>query len=80
MNRWPSNSSEFNPFDNSIWDNISKHMKYENVKKFNDLRRKIEKAMKKVDINHVRDVIIVFFSRVHSVENHNGEPIFDDHT
>ena len=55
-------------------------MKYESVKKFNDLRREVEKAMKKVDVDYVRDVIRVFLSRVRSVENHNGEPIFDDHT
>ena len=55
-------------------------MKYENVKKFNDLRRKVEKAMKKVDVNYVRDVISIFLSRVRSVEHHNGELIFDEHT
>ena len=55
-------------------------MKYGNVKKVNDLRREVEKAMKKVDINYVRDVISVFLSRVRSVENHNGELIFDEHT
>ena len=48
-------------------------MKYGNVKKFNDLRWEVEKAMKKVDVNYVRDVISVFLSWVHSVENHNGE-------
>ena len=55
-------------------------MKYENVKNFNDLRREVEKAMKKVDVNYVRDVISVSLSRVCSVENHNGELIFDEHT
>ena len=48
--------------------------------KFNDLRREIEKAIKKVNVNYVRDMISVFPSRVRSVESHNGEPIFDDHT
>ena len=48
--------------------------------KFNDLRREVEKATKKVDVNYVRDVIIVFVSRIRSVENHNGEPIFGDDT
>ena len=78
--RWPPNSPELNLLDYSIWDNVSKHVKYGNVKKFNDLRRKVEKAIKKVDVNYVRDVISVFLSRVHSVENHNGELIFDEHT
>ena len=55
-------------------------MKYGNVKKFNDLHREVEKAIKKVDVSYVRDVISVFRSRVRSVENHNGEPIFDEHT
>ena len=78
--RWPPNSPELNPLDYSIWDNISKHVKYGNVKKFNDIRREVEKAMKQVDVDYVRDVISVFLSRVHSIENHNGELIFDEHT
>ena len=45
--RWPPNSPELNPLDYSIWDNISKHIKYGNVKKFNDLCRELEKAIKK---------------------------------
>ena len=79
-NRWPPNSSELNPLDYSFWNNISKHVKYGNVKKFNDLHRKVEKAIKKVEVNYVWDVINVFLSRVRSVENHNGELIFDEHT
>ena len=71
--RWPPSSPELNPLDYSIWDNG-------NVKKFNDLRREVEKAMKKVDVNYVRDVVSVFLSRVRSIENHNGELIFDEHT
>ena len=55
-------------------------MKYGNVKKIDDLRREVEKAMKKVDVNYVRDVISVFLSRVRSVENHNSEQIFNEHT
>ena len=42
--RWPPNSPELNPLDHSIWDNISKHMKYGNVRKFNDLRWEVEKS------------------------------------
>ena len=78
--RWPPSSPELNPLDYSIWDNISKHVKYGNVKKFNDLRPEVEKTIKKVNVNYVRDMISVFLSRVRSVENHNGEPIFDEHT
>ena len=55
-------------------------MKYGNVKKFNDLRREVEKAMEKVDVNYVRDVISVFLSRLGSVGNHNGELLLDEHT
>ena len=78
--RWPLNSPELNPLDYSIWGNISKHVKYGNMKKFNDLRREVEKANKNVDVNYVRDVTCVFPSRVRSVENHNGELLFDEHT
>ena len=55
-------------------------MKYGKVKKFNDLPREVEKAIQKVDVNYVRDVMSVFLSRVRSVENHNSELIFDEHT
>ena len=78
--RWPPNSPKLNLLDCSICNNISKHVKYGNVKKFNDLRREVEKAMKKVDVNYVWDVISVSFSRAHSVENHNGELTFNEHT
>lgn len=77
---WPPNSPELNPLDYSIWDNISNHVEYQKVKTINDLRREIEKAIKKVDVNYVRVVIDAFLRRVRSVEKHNGELIFDEHS
>ena len=41
--RWSPNSPELNPLDYSIRNNISKHVQYGYVKKFNDLRREFEK-------------------------------------
>ena len=52
-------------------------MQYGNVTKFNGLRGEIEKTIKKV---YMWDVISAFLNRVCSVENHNGELIFDEHT
>jgi hypothetical protein len=63
--RWPPNSPELNPLDYSIWDNISSNMAYHKLKTINDLCRGIEKTIKKVDINYVRDVISVFRRRVY---------------
>ncbi|CAF1229661.1 unnamed protein product [Rotaria sordida] len=77
--RWPPNSPELNPLDYSIWTNISNHIEYHKVKTVNDLRREVEKAIKKIDINYVRDVINVFLRRVRSVEEHDGELIIDEH-
>ena len=57
----------------SIWDNISKYVKYGNVKRFHDLRREVEKTIKKIYVNPVWDVTSVFLSRVCSVEKCNGE-------
>ena len=74
--RWAPNSPELDPIDYAVWDNISKHVKYENVK---NLMIYVGK-LKKVYVNYVPDVISVFLSRIHSVENHTGELIFDGHT
>ncbi|CAF4341426.1 unnamed protein product [Rotaria magnacalcarata] len=71
--KWPPNSPELNPLDYFIWDNISNHVKYHKVKTINDLRQEVEKAMKKVDINYVWEVIGAFLRRVYSVEKHCGE-------
>ena len=76
--RWPPNSPELNPMDYSIWDNISKHMEYHKVKTINDLRREIEKSIKKIDVSYVREVIGAFLRRVYSVEKHGGELIIND--
>ena len=39
--------------------------------KINDLRRELEKAIKKIDIYYTRKVIGAFLRRVHSVEKHD---------
>jgi hypothetical protein len=78
--RWPPNSPELNPLDYSIWDSISNHIEYGKVETINDLRREVKKSIKKLDVNYVRDTINVFLRRVRSVEKHNGELIFDEHS
>ena len=78
--RWPPSSFELNPLDYSIWDHISKHVKYGNVKKLNDLRLDVEKGiLKKVGVNYMRDVISIFLGRLCSIENHNGGLVFYEH-
>ncbi|CAF3503406.1 unnamed protein product [Rotaria socialis] len=79
-NKWPPNSPELNPLDYSIRDNISKNVAYNKVRTINELRREIEKAMKKVDVNFVRDTIAAFLQRVRSVEKHDGELIIDEYS
>ena len=69
---WPMNSSELNPIDYSIWIKISSHMAYRKIKAINDLRREIERSIKKIDIYYAREVISAFLRRVHSVEKHHG--------
>ena len=76
--RWPPNSPELNPLDYSIWTHISNHMEYGKVKTINDLHREIEKAMKKIDLTYVREVIGAFLRRVYSVEKNNGELIINE--
>ncbi|CAF1221231.1 unnamed protein product [Didymodactylos carnosus] len=78
--KWPPNSPELNPLDYSIWDNISSNVEYHKVKTINDLRREVEKAMKKVDVGYVREVIGAFLRRVYSVEKHGGELIIDEYS
>ncbi|CAF1097776.1 unnamed protein product [Rotaria magnacalcarata] len=75
----PTNSPELNPLDYSIWNSIFNNVDYYKVKTINDLRREIEKATKKIDVNCVWDTISVFRRRVQSVEKHNGELIIDEH-
>jgi hypothetical protein len=78
--RWPPNSPELNPLDYSIWDSISNDIDYGKVETIDDLRREVKKSIKKLDVNYVRDTINVFLRRVRSVEKHNGELIFDEHS
>ena len=40
----------------------------------------VEKAMKKVDINYVREATVAFLRRVYLVEQHDGELIIDEHS
>jgi transposase len=77
--KWPPNSPELNPLDYSIWDNISSNMEYRKIKTINDLRREVEKAIKKIDVNYLREVIGAFLRRVYSVEKHDGELIIDEY-
>ena len=79
-NRWPPNSPELNPLDYSIWNNISNRMDYKKVQSIEDLRREVKNAINKIDVNYLRDTINVFPRRVRSVEKHNGELIFDEHS
>ena len=69
---WPPNSPELNPMDYFILIKISSHMKYGKIKTINDLRREIEKTIKKIDIYYTREVTGVFLRRVRSVEKHDG--------
>ena len=77
--RWPPNSPELIPLDYSIWNQISRHVDYKKVKNVNDIRRKVKKAMMKIDLNCVREVIGVFLRRVYSVEKNEGELIIDEY-
>ena len=51
-----------------------------NIIKSNQSVIYVEKAMKKVDINYVREVIDTFLRRVYSVEKHADELIIDEHS
>ena len=66
---WPPNSPELNPMDYSIWIKVSSHMEYGKILKMNNLRREIEKAIKKIDIYYTREAIGAFLRRMHSLEN-----------
>lgn len=55
-------------------------MEYHKVKAINDLRREVEKVMKKVDVSYVREVIGALLRRVYSVEKHGGELIIDEYS
>lgn len=78
--KWPPNSPELNPMDYSIWTKISSDVEYGRIKTINDLRREIEKAIRKIDICYIREVIGAFLRRVYSVEKHDGELIINEYT
>ena len=52
--------------DYSIWTKISSDVEYGRIKTINDLRREIEKAIRKIDICYIREVIGAFLRRVFS--------------
>ena len=54
-------------------------MEYRKVKTVNDLRQEIRRALKKIDINYLREVIGAFLRKVYSVEKQEGELIIDEH-
>ena len=58
--------------DYSIWTNISSDVEYGRIKTINDLRREIEKAIRKIDICYIWEVIGAFLRPVYSVEKHDG--------
>ena len=55
-------------------------MDYKKVKNVNDMRRKVKKAVMKINLNYVREVIGVFLRRVYSVEKNEGELIIDEYS
>ena len=55
-------------------------MEYHRVKTINDLRREMQKSVKKIDLSYVREVIGAFLRRVYSVEKHHCELIIDDYS
>jgi len=55
-------------------------MDYKKVQSIEDLRREVKNAINKIYVNYLRDTIKVFPRRVRSVEKHNGELIFDEHS
>ena len=65
--KWPPNSLDY-----SIRNQVSRHVSYKKVKNVNDIRREVKKAVMKIDINYVREVIGVFLRRVYSVEQNEG--------
>ena len=64
------NSPELNPLDYSIWDCISNRISYEKVETSDDLRRKIRCKLR---TGHNRCLPL-------SIEKHNDELIFDEHS
>ena len=66
--------------DYSTWTKISRRMECGKIKIINDLRRTIEKTIKKIDIYYIREVIDAFPRRVHSVGKHDSELIINEYS
>ena len=66
--------------DYSIWTKISSDVEYGRIKTINDLRREIEKAIRKIDICYIWEVIGAFLRPVYSVEKHDGELIINEYS
>ena len=55
-------------------------MEYGRIKTINNLRREIEKAIRKIDICYIREVIGAFLRQVYSVEKYDGELIINEYS
>ena len=53
-------------------------MDYKKSQTIDDLGREVKKAIKKVEVNYVREVIAFFLRRVYCVEKNNGELILNE--
>ena len=53
-------------------------MDYKKIQKIDDLRREVKKAIKKVEVNYVREVIASFLSRLYCVEKNKRELILNE--
>ena len=59
---------------------LSRHVDYKKVKNVNDIRREVKKAVMKIDLNYVQEVIGVVLRRVYSVEKNEEELIIDEYS
>ena len=66
--------------DYSIWNSILNNADYTKVKTIGAFRRKIEKPIKKTNVNYIRNVINVSLSRVRSVDENDDELIILEHS
>ena len=62
------------------WTKILSDVERGRIKTINDLRREIEKAIRKIDICYIREVIGAFLRRVYSVGKHDGELIINEYS
>ena len=58
------NSLELNPMNYFIWSKIFSHMECGKIKTINDLRRAIEKAIKKIDTYYILEAIGVLSGKI----------------